>query len=1146
MKSSQFARPTHGVAESKPGRNVVSAQRTLLTACRCLTILAGIVASASLACAQQVTAASENQDRAVIVIMKNRLTGADALNDQAPVVGELSRAKARNVKSYRLVNAFATTVSEAEMEHLKVHPAVAQVVPDSVIRLKAHIQSAVSPASSPATSLTPNVIPGACGSNGQVLLDPEALLTTNTDSDNPAARTARSLGFTGAGVKVAFIADGVDPNNVNFIRQDGKSVFVDYQDFSGDGPNASTGGGEAFEDSNAIAGQGIFVYNVSGFAAQTDPSACNIRIEGVAPGAQLVGLKVFSEFNYTTTSNFLEAIDYAVFTDRVDVLSESVGSNPVPAITAQDVFKLFNDAAVRAGVTVTVSSGDAGSTNTIASPASDPLVISVGASTTFRFYAQTNVAAARYFATTGWLNDNISSISSGGFNETGGTVDLVAPGDTGWASCDASSTYTECQNYLRQPSNIESSLGTSLSAPLTAGAAALVIQAYRNSHHGASPTPALVKQILTSTATDLGVPATEQGAGLLNSYKAVLLAQSIDNDSNFNTPGFPTPGQSLLLSVNQLNAVGAPGTFNNWPVTVTNPSAAVQFVQVSGRTFGPAENLQTGNVTLNDSTNPQFVNWGGLENNYGVFKFYVQGSADRLNASIAYPGTPANSGPVCLILIDPQGRFAAFSLQPGISNFGNVDVREPASGAWTGVIFGLVASAGGINGTIPWQVSTQRFVSFGSVSPSSFNLNPGESRTITVTASTPSTPGDSAGSIVLTSSGGGVDSYVGAESNSIPVTLRSLVDLDHGGSFSGVLTGGNGRSVGGPVNYYQFNVGPGHNSIMANVSLTNDASDAVGAYLVSPDGDTLGFGQNSDSNTGASTLSLTANTLNPVAGSWTLIVDFADPTAGNEISQPFTGNIKLDNVNVSAPGLPNSPAIKLKAGAPVTVPVTIRNNGAAPQAVFIDARLNTTVSLPLVSQAGLPGNYQYSLPLNSYVPVWFVPTQTSSVQAVANANVPIEFQYSPDIGDPDLFGAPAPKTSTYNARGSYTPAGGTVSAGLWYSSPSEIGPYPAAGAPAGQVSMSLTATMKAFDPAVTSTTGDLWLYSLNAFYDGFAPTTINPGQTAVINVTITPSGASGTVVTGNLYVGDFLSDVPPYSYFTGNELAAVPYTYTVK
>ena len=83
-----------------------------------------------------------------------------------------------------------------------------------------------------------------------------------------------------------------------------------------------------------------------------------------------------------------------------------------------------DDAAVAAGVTVTVSTGDAGTAHTIGSPATDPNVISAGAINSYRIFVQT-VSGGIQLGSGGYVDNNISSFSSAGPGQSGQqTVDV--------------------------------------------------------------------------------------------------------------------------------------------------------------------------------------------------------------------------------------------------------------------------------------------------------------------------------------------------------------------------------------------------------------------------------------------------------------------------------------------------------------------------------------------------------------------------------------------------------------------------------------------------------------------------------------------------------------------------------------------------
>jgi len=242
-------------------------------------------------------------------------------------------------------------------------------------------------------------------------------------------------------------------------------------------------------------------------------------------------------------------------------------------------------------------------------------------------------------------------------------------------------------------------------------------------------------------------------------------------------------------------------------------------------------------------------------------------------------------------------------------------------------------------------------------------------------------------------------------------------------------------------------------------------------------------------------------------------------------------------VRATALGLPNSPQVTLRAGRPAIVNVTVRDTGTAPEAYFVDGRLSSSVQYNLTSLTGADTTAPLNVTAN--FPFYLVPTDTSSLTALAQTSgtEPIQFDFGTFNGDPDLA-----STTGLTAFGSY--AASPVTQGPWYIAPTTVGPFGSTGATPEAVATAMLATTPAFDPAISSPTGDLWQTAINPAAT-LGTVIVNPGQTATIPVTITPSGPHGSIVSGTLYVDDaslvdFGSLVPD-----GSQLAALPYTYRI-
>jgi subtilisin family serine protease len=314
---------------------------------------------------------------------------------------------------------------------------------------------------------------------------------------------AWGLGTAGAGVAIAVIDTGIDERNPDLAAK------LDFRESIINGV-VTTGAGSA-QDAN---GHGS---NVSGLANAVTNNGAGFA--GVGYNARLMFYKIFADPTSSVPCPTASSADEALaIRDAVAkgaaVISLSLGSSSFDQAEANAVaFAVANN------VTVVAAGGNStGSTPDY--PGADPGAISVGASSVVDAVANTYSSI---------LSETVASYSNSG-------VTLVAPGgdpsgsndndvlhwiegfDTttpglGIQQCSSpGSPFTNCRALFA---------GTSQATPQVAGVVALML-----SYHGGakSLSPATVTSMLTSTADSIGAPASRQGAGRLNAFKAVQAA----------------------------------------------------------------------------------------------------------------------------------------------------------------------------------------------------------------------------------------------------------------------------------------------------------------------------------------------------------------------------------------------------------------------------------------------------------------------------------------------------------------------------------------------------------------------------------------------------------------------------------------------
>jgi serine protease AprX len=359
---------------------------------------------------------------------------------------------------------------------------------------------------------------------------PNSLSAPASDyTDVTGATSLWANGINGAGVTVAVLDTGIDARLPDFSSRviDGINVA---------NPRAP------WTWYNDQYGHGTFV---AGLIASNGASS-NGQYMGVAPGANLVSIRVAGSSGATSESTVIKGVAWAIAnqsTDGIQVLNMSLGVPP-SSPSSLDPLDQAVEQAWNAGIVVVTSAGNAGPSNgTITSPGNDPLAITVGSMADGGADIPANFTMAP-FSSVG------PTAHSGWFKP-----DLVAPGRSVVSLMGPNSTIAVNNPTAAIGSDNFVGSGTSFSAAIVSGEVALLLQQDPNL------TPDQVKAALLMSADPgpVGDPFVD-GHGIADAAAAAAVAGQVDLD------------QSAAAAAESASPTASVSLASSWAVSSWNPA----------------------------------------------------------------------------------------------------------------------------------------------------------------------------------------------------------------------------------------------------------------------------------------------------------------------------------------------------------------------------------------------------------------------------------------------------------------------------------------------------------------------------------------------------------------------------------------------